>query len=482
MGREVSGALRLSAMLMALGSAGCSTSIRDDVARVQELSRVRVAPDDFDGEVDTVTNANVRTALAAPLDADAAVRIALANNRALRAELRELGVARGRLLQAGLLPNPRLEIEFLPERNTSVELRVEYDLRGILLAPLRSRAARYDLQAAHYRAAAAVVTLGFETRSAFYALQAAEEQVAVAQRLLDAFAAGRDYARALVEAGNLPPVDATTQDAAYQEARITVAELELEALDRREEMHRMLGVHGDETRWTTRGALGPAPATLAVEENAETRALTASLEAGALRSQMEGAARRAGVARVAGLIPELTGDVHVLAGDPAQRSGFDSLGRNWTVGAGVGLVLPLFDRQQGRVREFLAEFDAAMERYVGLGIDLRSVVRETRNRLASTHARARQYDDVILPARAQVLEQTLRQYNAMQTGVLQLLEARRAQLDAELSAIHTRRAFWTAAAAFQALLAGARINAHGEGRRETAGRGILGSSVSRGER
>ncbi|MBN8556925.1 MAG: hypothetical protein J0L74_04525, partial [Burkholderiales bacterium] len=174
-----------------------------------------------------------------------------------------------------------------------------------------------------------------------------EEQVAVAQRSLDAFAAGRDYARALVEAGNLPPVDASTQDAAYQEARITVAELELEALDRREEMHRMLGVHGDETRWTTRGALGPAPATLAVEENAETRALTASLEAGALRSQMEGAARRAGVARVAGLIPELTGDVHVLVGDPAQRSGFDSLGRNWTVGAGVGLALPLFDRQQG---------------------------------------------------------------------------------------------------------------------------------------
>ncbi len=100
---------------------------------------------------------------------------------------------------------------------------------------------------------------------------------------------------------------------------------------------------------------------------------------------MEGAARRAGVARVAGLIPELTGDVHLLAGDPAQ-GGVDALGRNWNVGAGFTLALPLFDRRQGRVREFVAEFDGLMERYVGLGIDLRSLVRAARNRLASTHA------------------------------------------------------------------------------------------------
>lgn len=455
------------------------------MARVQDLTRTQLAPDDFDGEVETVTNARVRDALATPLDADTAVRIALANNRELRAELRELGVARGRLLQAGLLPNPRVGLEFLPERNTALEVRVEYDVRGLLLAPLQSRAARSDLDAARYRAAAEVVIVGFETRAAFYALQAADEQVAVAQRSLDAFAAGRDFARALVEAGNLPPVDATTQDAAFQEARITVAELELEALDRREEMHRLLGVHGGETRWTTRGTLVPAPTTLAVPENAETRALTASLEAAAMRSQMEGSARRAGAARFVGLIPELTGDVHLLAGDPAQ-GGTDALGRSWSVGAGVTLGLPLFDRQQGRVREFLAEFDAAMERYVGLGINLRSLVREGRNRLESTHARARQYDDVIVPARALVLEQTVLRYNAMQTGVLQLLEARRAQLDAELAAVETRRAYWTAAAAFQALLAGARVDArgsdHGGGRRETSGRSVMGTNMGMGGR
>lgn len=439
----------------ALALAGCAPTLRDDVSRVQELARVSLALDDFDREPGVTSADPVRAALAAPLDADAAVRIALLNNRALRAELRELGVARGRLVQAGLLPNPRVGVELLPERNTAVELRVEYDLRGLLLAPIASRAAESEVTAARLDAAAAVVSLGFEARAAFYAMQAAEQRLAVAQRALDAWAAGRDFARALSAAGNLPPLDATTQEAAYQEARVEVAELELEVLDRREALHRLLGLHGDETRWTARGALAPIPEALTIPERAESQALRASLDGAAMRARLEGLARRAGVARVAGLVPELSADLHVLTGDPAQ-SGVAGAG-GWNLGAGVTLGLPLFDRQQGRVRELAAEFDGLMERYVGLAIDLRSEVREARNRLASTHARARQYDAVILPARAQVLEQTVLQYNAMQTGVLQLLEARRAQLQSELAAVEARRAYWTAAAAFEALLAGARV-------------------------
>lgn len=447
---------RRRALWAALALSGCAPTLRDDVSRVQELTRVSLALDDFDREPDGVSADPVRAALSAPLDADAAVRIALLNNRALRAELRELGVARGRLVQAGLLPNPRVEAELLPERNTEVELRVEYDLRGLLLAPLQSHAAEADVRAARCRAAAAVVALGFETRAAFYAMQAAEARLAVGQRSLDAFAAGRDFARALVAAGNLPPLDAATQEAAYQEARVDVAELELEVLDRREALHRLLGLHADETRWRAGAPLAPVPEALAIPERAESSALTASLDGAAMRAQLEGVARRAGVARVAGLVPELAADVHLLAGDPSQSGA--SLGDRWTAGAGVSLALPLFDRQQGRVRELTAEFDGLMERYVGLAIDLRSEVREARNRLASTHARARQYDAVILPARARVLEQTVLQYNAMQTGVLQLLDARRAQLQSELAAVEARRAYWTAAAAFEALLAGARVS------------------------
>ena len=44
-----------------------------------------------------------------PLSAETAVRVALLNNREARAALAEVGVARGDLLQAGLIPNPEAE-------------------------------------------------------------------------------------------------------------------------------------------------------------------------------------------------------------------------------------------------------------------------------------------------------------------------------------------------------------------------------------
>ena len=53
--------------------------------------------------------ATLRARLARPLDADAAMRIALANNRDLRASLASLGVAAGVLLQSSCSPIRRLD-------------------------------------------------------------------------------------------------------------------------------------------------------------------------------------------------------------------------------------------------------------------------------------------------------------------------------------------------------------------------------------
>jgi outer membrane protein TolC len=49
----------------------------------------------------------------------------------------------------------------------------------------------------------------------------------------------------------------------------------------------------------------------------------------------------------------------------------------------------------------------------------------------------------------------------MQLGIFQLLEARRGQLDAELAEIEARREYWTARAAFEALLAGRLVRSPG---------------------
>jgi len=432
-----------------------SSSIAEDVRHVRELAAVERLPAVADRGVDPVAAREAERLLAEPLDAEAAVRVALLDNRELRARLREIGVARGQLIQAGLLPNPRAEAELLPERNSRVELRVEYDLTRAVLAPFAARAMAPELDAARTRAAAAVVTLAYRVREGVYRLQAAQQALGIHQRELDALAARHEAARALVAAGNVAELEVATEEAAYERARVGVARRELDFALERESMQRLLGQHGAATRWRVDGALAPVGEAPDVAVDLERRALTSSLSLRERRQRLEALARRAGWTRAAGWIPDISVDVHGLHGDPEEGSaGADD---DWRFGAGVSLEVPLFDRRQGTAASLEAEFDALLEAYYGLAVDVRSAAREVRSRVVSAHARARQYQDVILPAQRRVTEQTLLQYNAMQLGVFQLLAARQAELRVELEHVETLREYWTAVAELGALLAGQHV-------------------------
>lgn len=446
----------MSLTLMLVAHAGCATSsIADDTDMVRELTRVNQLADVADVDVDVESSEDARHLLAQPLNADAAVRIALLNNRELRATLREMGIARGRLVTATTLANPVVEAELLPERNSQLELRVEYDISSLLLAPMRSRAYQPDVDAARYRAARAVVELGYRVRAAFYRLQSALQRLRIAERSLDAAAAARDAARAMHEAGNIPELDLVTQEAAYERGRIAVARFELEAATERERVQRLLGTHGRDSAWTVAGELDAVPDSPAPHENVEGHAIEASLELMETKQRLEGLARRAGVSRAQGWLPDIAVDAHALQGNPSSTA--PPAEREWRFGAGVAVRVPIFDRRQGDVAVLTAEFDALLERYYGAAVDIRSAAREASNRVDSSYARARQYQTVIVPAQARVTQQTLLQYNAMQAGIYQLLDARREELNAELELVETRREYWTAVAELAAIAAGTRV-------------------------
>lgn len=453
--RRILKSLWAAASALLLG--GCLTSsIAGDIADVRARTDIPLVPMVAGSAVDPDSDDDARKLLRQPLDAEAAVRVALLNNRALRAELRELGVARGRLIQARQVDNPVFEVESLPERNTALEMRVEYDLTSLVLAPLRAKAAAADLAAARLDVAGSVVQLGYDVRVAFHALQSAIQQLSLAQRALDAFAASRDAAAALLEAGSVSALDASSQIAAYEKARVTVAQLELAVADRREAMQRLLGMHGEDTEWTIRAELPPVPDALPDADRPERRALQASHDLAAMKHRLEAIARRTRLSRTEGWLPDIEVDMHTLHGNPEAAPGMTPEGP-WRFGGGVSLRVPLFDQNRGTTRAREAEFDALMERYHGLAIEVRSTARELHNRVVSAHARARQFQRVILPAQRRVVEETQLQYNAMQLGIFQLLQARRDQLDVELAYVETLRDYWDASAAREALLAGRRV-------------------------
>jgi len=440
--------------LILLGASGCASGQANDLARLRAITEMPV-PTQL-GPVDPDIEPEITRLLAAPLDVNTAVRVAIVNNRAIRATLRELGIERGMLTDARSVANPTIKAELFPERETQVELRVEYQISDLVLAPLRAKVAQSELDEARYRAAAELVVLGYRVRAAYRWVQAARERLAVGQRRLDALAAARDAALALEQAGNIIELDAASQIVGYERARVGVADLELELANRREALQRLLGLYGEHTDWELAEPLPPIPEAPPPMPELESGALTASLELAASRSRLDALAHRTGLERTQGWLPAIVVDYHALIGRPDAPRGASEGGV--LHGGGISLAVPLVNQNRGRTRAAEAEYDGQIERYIGMSVDIRSAARELDNRIRSAHGVARHLARVVLPAQRRVLDQTLLQYNAMQIGVFQLLTAEQALLEVELAELAARATYWTTHAAYEALVAGVRVD------------------------
>lgn len=393
------------------------------------------------------TAAEVPKLLTKPLDADAAVRIALAQNRDLRAAFYEIGIARGQFVQAGLPPNPEIDLDMRRSTDTTqplqIDIGIEYNLTGLLMVPLRKGVAESELVAERLRVAGQVLDTAYGARTAFYSVQARQQELDLRNRAFQAFQAGYAAAEELHRAGNIPDVDLATQRVAVELARVDVAEAENRLLDARENLNVALGLSGEQTQWRVEAPLPtPSDEPLAAEQM-EKRAVQASLELAEIEARMQAASRRAGLAQTEGTVPHLSGGFH------GERDGV-----SWEIGGHVTVGLPVFDRNQGRVMSARSEFGAHRERYVANATALRATVRKALNRVESAGRRARHYRDAVLPAREKALSEMVLQYNAMQVSVFQLLETQRQVTQTAIAYVDTLLDYWNARAALDQILAG----------------------------
>lgn len=116
-----------------------------------------------------------RSLLAAPLSADAAVRVALLNNRALQAGLAELGVSEADLVRAGRLPNPFIGLSRVSGQGVDIERAIGFDFLAVLTMPKRINIERQRFEQVQQQTALQAVSLAASTRSAYFNAVAAAE-------------------------------------------------------------------------------------------------------------------------------------------------------------------------------------------------------------------------------------------------------------------------------------------------------------------
>lgn len=443
-----------TAARIALLSAACTVSACVDVPTriAADATRARI---DFETRVGATTSpdgteAGTRAALRSMLDGalteDDAVRIALLNNGDVKAAYETLGIATADLVQAGLLSNPVFDGDaiFFFDGGTELELGLVQPFVDLFHRPLRQRLAEHELDAAIAAVTHELVHLAFSVRRAFVAVRAAQQLVELQTEVLAAAGASHDLMRALHDAGNVTAGDLAAERAAEARARLDLAAAEQAVREAREPLTAMMGLWGDDVGWRIEGPL-PATVTDGVDlGRIESRAVAASLDLLENRALVAARAQAAGLQSWEGWFPG------VDAGVGARREPGD----DWGLGPRVAIELPVFDRGAPRLAAAEARVQHLLHRRVQLAVEVRSAARLLRERFTLLADRLGFVRGELVPARSLVLDETVRNYNAMQIGAFEVLLRRQELSAAAREELSLLRDAWLARLDLEELLAG----------------------------
>ncbi|MBA2491778.1 MAG: TolC family protein [Gammaproteobacteria bacterium] len=399
-----------------------------------------------DTDADQAAENAVRRMLRQPLNVDAAAQVALLNNRRLQGVYEELSLSQAGLVQAGLLTNPVFSTAVgFPLDGGSLDLSfsIVQEFLHVLYRPLRTKIAGAQFEATRLRVAEAVIDLAADVRGQFYHMQADAQRLEFLRRVVRTTAVSAEAARRLYAAGNITDLDVAREEALYQESRLALVTAQTRLVQDRERLNALMGLWGNDTQWTIAPRL-PEMHDLPFESaNLEQRAIEASLALGAARKEIEAATASLGFTDATALIPILESGV-----DAEREEG------EWEVGPSLAFPLPFFNQGQARLVAARAELRRAQQTYWAQAVEIRATVRALRYTALSACNRARHVQEVLLPLYTRIVNHTQLQYNAMQIGIFQLLQARQQQINAGLRYIDTLSEFWLARVALEQTLSG----------------------------
>jgi len=323
-----------------------------------------------------------RPPVGGPLTVDELLARALAENGELAAASAEVEAGRGRLRQAGLRPNPMLDLAGAqnvsgPDNAVSVGVTLPLDLNGRKEGRVAVAEREVELRLAQLADRERRLTA--EIRLKAGEIFAVSRNVVFTEELLGVNRRGLGLVQERVREGAAPPleesllqVEVNRLDAARQllESRAEVLHLQMKAL---------VGLAPDEPL-ALRGGL-EEPAVLPDRPTAVTRALAGRPDVRAVRSEIAMAR-----ARVQKEEAEGRWDMSVNVGYQRQETGFGLNGitdRGGTrpiqdtfhmVGGGITVILPVRNRNQGSIKAAQAETVAAERRLAFVDLVVRQEV------------------------------------------------------------------------------------------------------------
>ena len=379
--------------------------------------------------------------------ADALVRRALASNRELAAARLDVTRARARLRHAGLRPNPVLEVE-----QTGGALGIskgEVERRAEISVPIEyggQRSRRIGVAEAELRAAEAVFSdrerrLAADVRRLYAEAIAATRELSFTNELTQIDTELGNVLDIRVREGDAPPLEASLLRVEIDRLRSRRAMLEGRRRAAELQLATVIGASTDEAIALAEsygdGVAVPSreeAVRLALERRPDLRAADLNI-----------AAAEAGLSLAnAQALPE----INVFGGYARGRGGFDDtpvgplVDEDQLINAGVGISLPIFNRNQGAKAEAAAAIEQAKRLRELTESQIRAEVESAVARLRAADAAIEVFRQGVIERSAQNVRTMRAAYEAGAFTISEFLAERRRFVDAqrELTEAMTERA------------------------------------------
>jgi outer membrane protein TolC len=428
----------------AFGLAGCAQFSPDGgmglvaAAVDQELRKDVVAirtPDEAQAAQDVVQQLLKRS-----LSADAAVQVALLNNRGLQAAYADLAIAEARWVGERLPRNPTFSLSRISGAfEIEIERRVVADILALATLPLRSEIAAARFRQAQYRAILETLRIAAETRRAYYRAVGGRELVGFLTQAQQAAETSTRFATRLGETGAMNKLDQAREQVFYAELTAQLASARQRATSDREALVRQMGLWGADLEFRLPGALPSLPGTVRSWSNVEVEAVARRVDLRMSRMELDALITLYGLTQASRFINILEGGYadklikEKETGERFRERGFE-----------IELQIPIYDFGEVRVRQAEATYMAAVNRILEMAVNVRSEARDAYRAYRSTYDIARHYAREVLPLRKIISDETQLRYNAMLIDVFSLLAEARQRINANVAAIEARREFWLA--------------------------------------
>lgn len=382
---------------------------------IAERTRLPAPPD---GSAPGQTRFPPGTGLERPLSSDDSAALALWNNTQLQVDLAALGLARGDLIDAGLLRNPRLDMLF-PVGLKPFELVFNVPVDAFWSRPRRVAAA----QAAYDQLAQSLIQNGLNTvrdaRLAHADLLLADAREQAGERIATLRTRIVELTNARLRAGDISELEALAARTEAATAGEQLVRLKHDVTLASERLRIVLGLSIDRSRIAvtpdTVDATPPPSAGDLLE-----KAMAARPDLRAAEMAITTAAKRAKWERAR---------FYVVTAQLSSKG----VGTNGILtGPGLSAELPILNRNQGLIARADADVEVASHQYLNLKQRVAFEVYEARQLLVQAQDLLAQLQSQVLPQLRQAAALSEQQYAKGDVAYLFVLEQSRGLVDAEL--------------------------------------------------